>query len=108
MASAAPHHHNHHHHQESMITIKVNYQGFTRKCKLPLRDMVPGVLEEKVSFSSSLRQQLVAFAVVIPQPISSHFANSVVALIAAYRARAARALELAQMTSRYLPRLDSS
>jgi next-to-BRCA1 protein 1 len=31
-----------------MITLKVNYGGVTRKCKLPLKDMVPGVLEDKI------------------------------------------------------------
>ena len=34
---------------DSMITIKVHYRGVTRKCKLPLRDMVPDTLETKVS-----------------------------------------------------------
>lgn len=31
-----------------MITLKVQYEGVTRRAKMPLRDMVPNVLENKV------------------------------------------------------------
>lgn len=31
-----------------MITVKANFEGTTRRMKMPLRDMVPGVLESNV------------------------------------------------------------
>jgi next-to-BRCA1 protein 1 len=33
---------------DTMITLKVQYEGVTRRAKMPLRDMVPNVLENKV------------------------------------------------------------
>jgi next-to-BRCA1 protein 1 len=34
---------------DPMVTIKVLYQGLTRRTKMPLRDMVPEALEQNVS-----------------------------------------------------------
>lgn len=33
-----------------MVTVKVTYDGTTRRVKMLLREMVPGVLEEQVCF----------------------------------------------------------
>ncbi len=33
---------------EAMVTVKVTYDGTTRRVKMPLREMVPRVLEEHV------------------------------------------------------------
>jgi hypothetical protein len=33
---------------ESVITVKINYDGCTRRAKMVLRDMVPGQLEQQV------------------------------------------------------------
>lgn len=34
---------------DAMVTVKVTYDGVTRRAKMPLREMVPRVLEEHVS-----------------------------------------------------------
>lgn len=33
---------------DTVITVKVNYDGTTRRAKMPLRDTAPKVLEEQV------------------------------------------------------------
>ena len=38
-------------HLDTPITLKVNYEGATRRYKLPLRDLNVNVLENKVSMS---------------------------------------------------------
>lgn len=49
---------------DSMVTVKVTYDGTTRRVKMPLREMVPRVLEEHV------RHRLVARpSHLITQPI---------------------------------------
>jgi hypothetical protein len=40
---------------ETMVTLKVNYEGSTRRFKLPLRDMGASTLEEKVCHFDLLR-----------------------------------------------------
>lgn len=34
---------------DPMVTVKVFYEGLTRRSKMPLRDMVPEALEQSVS-----------------------------------------------------------
>lgn len=34
---------------DAMVTVKVTYDGTNRRVKMPLREMVPNVLEEHVS-----------------------------------------------------------
>lgn len=31
-----------------MVTLKVNFQGVTRRAKMPLREMIPSVLDNQV------------------------------------------------------------
>ena len=50
MASSAPTHH------DTIVTLKVNFQGGTRRFKLPLRDLGPNSLEDKVRHVISYRQ----------------------------------------------------
>lgn len=50
MASSAPAHH------DIIVTLKVNFQGGTRRFKLPLRDLGPNTLEDKVRHVISYRQ----------------------------------------------------
>lgn len=39
---------------DSVITVKVNYDGSTRRAKMALRDTAPKVLEQEVSEASAL------------------------------------------------------
>lgn len=39
---------------DSVITVKVNYDGSTRRAKMALRDTAPKVLEQEVSKPSAL------------------------------------------------------
>lgn len=39
---------------DAVVTLKVTYNGVTRRAKMPLREMVPRVLEEHVSLQLAL------------------------------------------------------
>lgn len=39
---------------DAVITVKVNYEGVTRRAKMSLRDTAPRILEQEVSESSGL------------------------------------------------------
>lgn len=39
---------------DHVITVKVMYEGITRRTKMPLRDMVPRTLESNVSYKPIL------------------------------------------------------
>ena len=39
---------------DAIVTIKVNFDGQTKRCKLPLRDMGASTLEDKVWNSRSI------------------------------------------------------
>lgn len=43
---------------EAVVTVKVTFEGTTRRAKMPLRDMVPRVLEENVRCSPCLLHAL--------------------------------------------------
>lgn len=42
---------------DAMVTIKVTFEGVTRRAKMPLREMVPRVLEEHVSLLSTANSE---------------------------------------------------
>lgn len=46
---------------DAMVTVKVTYDGTTRRVKMPLREMVPRVLEEHVRFLSPTGRLVATF-----------------------------------------------
>lgn len=53
---------------ETLITLKVSFDGVTRRFKLPLRELVVSSLEDKVSYSRplSLQQSLHLSFIFVP------------------------------------------